>query len=511
MDNALLVTVLKGEGPAGAQRFTATFTIGRTSECELQIKEHAVSRRHVQIAFDGRQWRLEDLGSGNGTFLNGERVQSAPLPYDCIVGLGSGGPQLSLVVVRQEAQQEMPREEPVTVTVPLSPPASPAGAKPMPELASETQILRHYMEKSDGEDVGEQTLMFRRAFARAHQQKTKKYRYLIGVAALLLVVAGSLILYQKQKLQKLRATAGNIFYVMKGLELQIAKLEEVVLLNVNPAQLADLRVKREKFRGMEQEYDSFIRELDIYAKLSPEDRVIARVARTFGECEVNMPTWFGDEVKKYINGWKSTGRLKVALDRAQQRGYTPLIVRTLKENNLPPQFFFLALQESNFDERAVGPQTRFGHAKGIWQFIAPTASQFGLQVGPLYGQPVYDPQDERFNIGKASAAAAKYIKELNNGGAQASGLLVMASYNWGEGNVRQIIDQMPPNPRDRNFWRLLTIKDIPKETHDYVFSIFSAAVICEEPKLFGFDGACPSFAGGAQTAPASAPVGRPLS
>jgi hypothetical protein len=46
---------------------------------------------------------------------------------------------------------------------------------------------------------------------------------------------------------------------------------------------------------------------------------------------------------------------------------------------------------------------------------------------------------------------------------------------------------MPKNPRDRNFWKLLQKYRIPKETYDYVFSIVSAAVIGENPRLFGFD------------------------
>jgi hypothetical protein len=48
---------------------------------------------------------------------------------------------------------------------------------------------------------------------------------------------------------------------------------------------------------------------------------------------------------------------------------------------------------------------------------------------------------------------------------------------------------MPQNPRERNFWRLLALyrNQIPKETYDYVFFIISAAVIGENPKLFGFD------------------------
>jgi hypothetical protein len=57
---------------------------------------------------------------------------------------------------------------------------------------------------------------------------------------------------------------------------------------------------------------------------------------------------------------------------------------------LPPQFFYLALQESNFDIYSVGPKTYKGHAKGMWQFIPETAIKYGLRVGPLVdlGDPI---------------------------------------------------------------------------------------------------------------------------
>jgi membrane-bound lytic murein transglycosylase D len=65
----------------------------------------------------------------------------------------------------------------------------------------------------------------------------------------------------------------------------------------------------------------------------------------------------------------------------------------------------------------------------------------------------------------------------------------MASYNWGERRVVKLIKTMPENPRERNFWQLITAyrQKIPDETYDYVFSIFTAAVIGENPRLFGFD------------------------
>ena len=128
-----------------------------------------------------------------------------------------------------------------------------------------------------------------------------------------------------------------------------------------------------------------------------------------------------------------------------------------------------------------------GYAKGMWQFVPPTAKDFGLKTGPLQHLAEYDPDDERFNFSKATDAAARYIKRIYLTDAQASGLLVIASYNWGEGNVTRMIKQMPQNPQDRNFWQLLKRFKIPKETYDYVFLIVAAAVIGENPQLFGFD------------------------
>jgi hypothetical protein len=87
------------------------------------------------------------------------------------------------------------------------------------------------------------------------------------------------------------------------------------------------------------------------------------------------------------------------------------------------------------------------------------------------------------------ALGEQWTWEADATDAQGSGLLVMASYNWGEDRVIRLIQSMPVNPRERNFWQLLTkYRDrIPQETYDYVFYIISAAVIGENPRLFGFD------------------------
>jgi membrane-bound lytic murein transglycosylase D len=106
----------------------------------------------------------------------------------------------------------------------------------------------------------------------------------------------------------------------------------------------------------------------------------------------------------------------------------------------------VALQESDLRPDAVGATTRFGIAKGLWQLMPATASQYGLQTGPLLELPRFDPSDQRFDPSAATRAAARYLSDLYRGEAQASGLLVLASYNWGPKRVKKRIRAMNENP-----------------------------------------------------------------
>ena len=63
--------------------------IGRHPECGIQLDSNAVSRRHARVFVDGDQFAIEDLGSGNGTFVNGQRIETAvPLKNQDRVKLG---------------------------------------------------------------------------------------------------------------------------------------------------------------------------------------------------------------------------------------------------------------------------------------------------------------------------------------------------------------------------------------------------------------------------------------
>jgi FHA domain/Domain of unknown function (DUF1707) len=64
-------------------------TIGRSPECRVLLTEPSVSRRHAQLRHDGDRWLLRDLGSRNGTRLNGMRItgEVEVRPGD-VIGLG---------------------------------------------------------------------------------------------------------------------------------------------------------------------------------------------------------------------------------------------------------------------------------------------------------------------------------------------------------------------------------------------------------------------------------------
>lgn len=55
------------------------FVIGRAASCDLVLDNQHVSRNHAVIEMVGGESTIRDLQSHNGTFLNGERVQTAPL------------------------------------------------------------------------------------------------------------------------------------------------------------------------------------------------------------------------------------------------------------------------------------------------------------------------------------------------------------------------------------------------------------------------------------------------
>jgi hypothetical protein len=71
--------------------------IGRGQDANLRIPDTGVSRRHVDVQFDGTAAVLHDLGSTNGTTVNGHRTQSWQLQHGDVIRLGH-----TVLVYRQD-------------------------------------------------------------------------------------------------------------------------------------------------------------------------------------------------------------------------------------------------------------------------------------------------------------------------------------------------------------------------------------------------------------------------
>ncbi|HEY2512258.1 MAG TPA: sigma 54-interacting transcriptional regulator [Polyangiaceae bacterium] len=88
-----IALVVRCEGGSVAQMLheSRALTLGRGAECDVVVHDHSVSRRHARLSFDAG-WRIEDLGSRNGTVVDGRRVGSGervPLNLGSVASLGS--------------------------------------------------------------------------------------------------------------------------------------------------------------------------------------------------------------------------------------------------------------------------------------------------------------------------------------------------------------------------------------------------------------------------------------
>ena len=459
--SSVKVKIEQGEALKRDFEFKTRFRIGRDPKCEVRIEDYALSRIHAEIAFENGYWRIRDLHSTNGVFLNGARIEHEILTEHAHITLGKNGPSLRLHV----PGQILPRPQTLATALVL-------------------ETLQRYAQRAQ------------RKAARGRKIMTRNIRPVHGYFAAIALVSVLFLgaaWYAKQKHDELgqqHALAKDIFYEMKELEVTLASLERAVQKTGEAEAIAEIDRQKNRRKELARKYDRFVDEAHLTkVDIEEEERLILRIARQLGECEVDMPPGFAHEVRNYVAKWRSTDRLRNALERAAENDYTARISEALVANDLPPQFFYIALQESNFDPSSCGPVTRHGIAKGMWQFIPTTAEQYGLRIGPLVHYRRHDPRDERHDFEKSTQAAAKYLRTIYDTEAKASGLLVIASYNWGENNVRELIQKMPDNPRERNFWHLLQNHRaaIPQETYDYVFYIISAAVIGENPRLFGFE------------------------
>jgi hypothetical protein len=108
--------------------------LGRLKSCDIPIKDHKASRTNTKIRLEGGAFLVEDLGSSNGTFLNGEKIQRANLAHGDRVKIGK-------TVFRfdnpQPAARRAAPRKPSPPTPAPAPPPRPKPPEPSSPLAPE--------------------------------------------------------------------------------------------------------------------------------------------------------------------------------------------------------------------------------------------------------------------------------------------------------------------------------------------------------------------------------------
>lgn len=143
--------------------------------------------------------------------------------------------------------------------------------------------------------------------------------------------------------------------------------------------------------------------------------------------------------------------------------YFDLMKNILIEENVPTDFIYLSVAESNL-ENVSSP----AGAKGFWQFMPTTGKHYGLEISSTV--------DERYHLEKATRAACNLLKDYK----ERFGTWVMASaaYNAGETRIaRNITSQNAETYYDLN---------LNAETSRYVFRLVALKEIMSDPNRFGF-------------------------
>ena len=192
------------------------------------------------------------------------------------------------------------------------------------------------------------------------------------------------------------------------------------------------------------------------------------VARIEPEIVFDFPVTVNKQVQFYLDIFQHRQRKYFQRWLARSGKYLPFIEKKFQQAGLPRDLAYLAMIESGFNPSACSR----ARAVGLWQFMKGTGRKYGLRINSWV--------DERRNPEKATMAAIAYLDALYS--EFDDWYLAVASYNAGEGKIRQGIKRY----KTRDFWELAHHKFLRLETKRYVPKLIAAIMIAREPAKYGF-------------------------
>ena len=182
-----------------------------------------------------------------------------------------------------------------------------------------------------------------------------------------------------------------------------------------------------------------------------------------------LPMALNSDIKREIKAFQLGGRRSIEDAMSQRSLYGDTLEEIFRDEGVPPELISVALVESGYR-----PHARSGAgAVGMWQFMRGTAQLYGLKVGVR--------EDQRKDVILATMAAARHLKDLFE--IYGDWYLVLAAYNAGPGTVDRAIERAGT----RDFWTLVQRGGFAQETRNFVPRVVAAAIISQQPVMYGFD------------------------
>jgi hypothetical protein len=407
--------------------------IGRDPAADVVVEFSRVSRRHALVRELGGRHTIADLGSSNGTTVNGVPVHDAVLlePGDRIA-LGN---EVTLLY------------EPVPPARRVPLPAIAAGALLVVALVAGATVWRCARPDPIFQQALELASEGERA-ARAGDALTAKAR----------LQSAWHLLYQKGYLDDVpRAEVMRVAmerlgeHLDGGVDLWTLFRDVLEAARPRPAPAQSQRIGCRLDEVAARDLEACLRER------------IELVLYALRQDPTSVPDGFHREVGARLR--REHAYIRRALE--QGRPIIPMLRREFEAANMPPLLHYVALIESGYNNNAVSP----AKAVGMWQFMPATARHYGLVVRGS--------TDERRDHVKSTRAAVQYLRDLAFEFGGEALLLALAGYNRGENGVRRALKRMDDPFSDRSYWRLVEKKLLPEETAKYVPRFMAAAVAGE--------------------------------
>lgn len=197
-----------------------------------------------------------------------------------------------------------------------------------------------------------------------------------------------------------------------------------------------------------------------------EDTREARSMRT-------LPLEVNPRVERWMDELQTTRRDEFQALLEQSGVFEGLIREKLRERSMPEELLYLAMIESGLSPFA---ESRVA-AVGLWQFMDPTARQYGLRMDEYV--------DERRDPVRATDAALDYLYWLR--ARFGSWYLAVAAYNAGYARIERTLELYADGRSGDEdlYWEIL--RHLPRETREYVPRLIATALLAADAEALGFE------------------------